>query len=472
MDYPIRMGLSQRSLKRVWSWISRSSIAARLLGAFVLLLVIGIFAWQIENYRGARRLALAKARLADEMMSWDWRDYHRKPSVPTERNLAHQPPFKDLDVFPVGTGYGVDIGAAVEPLFEGLPPELGIDGILQATQHLEPRIQELHDALQMEACEWMPLNYDRMHSAPVPQIGDFTKSSQKLAKLLCTRAEAYLDSGDPDKASRELFVVIKFVDIMRFEPSLVGSLTRSSLSAQIVSDPTWHRLLTHENWSDEALLKLQQAIAPIDLLGHLESAMEAELAGVINAMTASMNAEPWMDDGFRVGLRIDLRHIGPDQWLGHIERRFRSYFHNNLPRWMPRGWHGQNGARVIEWYDKCILSIYDSKKQRVYLKGAVNTEINRAPATPYSFIAKRFIPQVSDIAQSVAKSQTNWDLLRLTCALQRYHLQYGAYPENLETLVEDGFIKQLPHDYLSGDRPTYERAGQAFSLASQSASTL
>ena len=67
------------------AWLSSTSAVGRLIGGH---LHPDSTAWKIENYRGTRALNLAKARLAEEMTSWDWRDFHQKPAVPPERNQA------------------------------------------------------------------------------------------------------------------------------------------------------------------------------------------------------------------------------------------------------------------------------------------------------------------------------------------------------------------------------------------------
>ncbi|NCF91428.1 MAG: hypothetical protein GWQ05_10780 [Verrucomicrobiaceae bacterium] len=70
------------------AWLSSTSAVGGLIGGICILTALGITAWKIENYRGTRALNLAKARLAEEMTSWDWRDFHQKPAVPPERNQA------------------------------------------------------------------------------------------------------------------------------------------------------------------------------------------------------------------------------------------------------------------------------------------------------------------------------------------------------------------------------------------------
>ncbi|NCF91427.1 MAG: hypothetical protein GWQ05_10775 [Verrucomicrobiaceae bacterium] len=251
----------------------------------------------------------------------------------------------------------------MKPFFRGLPQELLIGRIgelrdwadrldpegdpnraaqrvLQATFHLEPQIEELHDALQFDECQWMRLDYSSMDMAPVPQISNITETSKKLAVLLFTRAEAFLNDGDPNSAARDIVRVIKFGEIARFESgSLVGALVRASMS-QVVLQTELHRLLMHSNWSDASLLKLQEAMAPIDLLEHFDHAMHAELAGGVSFGMAAMNGEAWTQGQWSLG-RVDW---GPEascgQWFRAVFRGLRNRCYAYLPDVMPRGWHG------------------------------------------------------------------------------------------------------------------------------------
>ncbi|MDB4808933.1 hypothetical protein OAG85_03290 [Verrucomicrobiales bacterium] len=219
-------------------------------------------------------------------------------------------------------------------------PNRAAQRVLQATFHLEPQIEELHDALQFDECQWMRLDYSSMDIAPVPQISNITETSKKLAVLLFTRAEAFLNDGDPNSAARDIVTVIKFGEIARFESgSLVGALVRASMS-QVVLQTELHRLLMHSNWSDASLLKLQEAMAPIDLLGHFDHAMHAELAGGVSFGMVAMNGEAWTQGQWSLG-RVDW---GPEascgQWFRAVFRGLRNRCYAHLPDVMPRGWHG------------------------------------------------------------------------------------------------------------------------------------
>jgi hypothetical protein len=47
---------------------------------------------------------------------------------------------------------------------------------------------------------------------------------------------------------------------------------------------------------------------------------------------------------------------------------------------------------------------------------------------------------------------------QIACALERYHLAHGEYPETLDTLVPQ-LIEKLPHDIIGGQPLLYRRTG-------------
>ena len=65
----------------------------------------------------------------------------------------------------------------------------------------------------------------------------------------------------------------------------------------------------------------------------------------------------------------------------------------------------------------------------------------------------------SAIASSVnkfARIQSQLDLARVACALERFRLAHGSYPATLDTLAPQ-FIAQLPHDLINGQPLHYRR---------------
>jgi len=59
-------------------------------------------------------------------------------------------------------------------------------------------------------------------------------------------------------------------------------------------------------------------------------------------------------------------------------------------------------------------------------------------------------------AKKFAIAQSNMDLARVACALERYRLAQGGYPESLEVLAPQ-YIDKLPHDIINGQPLNYRR---------------
>jgi hypothetical protein len=56
----------------------------------------------------------------------------------------------------------------------------------------------------------------------------------------------------------------------------------------------------------------------------------------------------------------------------------------------------------------------------------------------------------------LAKNQTTINEAQVACALERYQIAHGEYPETLDTLMPQ-FIEQLPHDIIGGQPLHYRR---------------
>ena len=72
-------------------------------------------------------------------------------------------------------------------------------------------------------------------------------------------------------------------------------------------------------------------------------------------------------------------------------------------------------------------------------------------------MAKMLMPAYSGVPQKVAFAQNEVDMAMLACALERYRLSQGQYPDDLNALVPR-FVTVLPHDIINGQPLKYRRA--------------
>ena len=66
------------------------------------------------------------------------------------------------------------------------------------------------------------------------------------------------------------------------------------------------------------------------------------------------------------------------------------------------------------------------------------------------------LPGIAGCAEKFARAQSSVDLARVACALERYRLANGQFPETLEALAPR-FIEKLPHDVINGQPLKYHR---------------
>ncbi|HUA66319.1 MAG TPA: hypothetical protein VME24_10750, partial [Alphaproteobacteria bacterium] len=76
--------------------------------------------------------------------------------------------------------------------------------------------------------------------------------------------------------------------------------------------------------------------------------------------------------------------------------------------------------------------------------------------SPYKIEALTTAQVLMPSARKFAIAQTDVDLAQVACALERYRLAHGQYPETLDALAPQ-FIESLPHDVINGQPLHYRR---------------
>src|SRR5947207_4072096 len=76
--------------------------------------------------------------------------------------------------------------------------------------------------------------------------------------------------------------------------------------------------------------------------------------------------------------------------------------------------------------------------------------------SPYTFVAARSTPNFTRTTRELARCQTRVNETFVACALERYRLAQGQYPETLDALVPR-YVEKLPHDIIGGQPLKYRR---------------
>jgi hypothetical protein len=201
-------------------------------------------------------------------------------------------------------------------------------------------------------------------------------------------------------------------------------------------------------WREPQLVALQKQLAEINLAPFVAQAFEAEPAGLCRTLeTASLG---------KIMSVTSTSGSSRSVWQNIRDVIFNKY---NL---VPRGWAYQNmvltarlGQPRGEGFDLANNLIRPGKFKDLARQMDAAFSGN---AKPYNFLAAIGNPNIIKATQTLAHDQTSVNEAQIACALERYRLAHGEYPETLDALKPE-FIEKLPHDIIGGQPLFYRRTG-------------
>jgi hypothetical protein len=143
---------------------------------------------------------------------------------------------------------------------------------------------------------------------------------------------------------------------------------------------------------------------------------------------------------------------------------------------MPHGWYELEKFNYARLYNLQLEGILDAPAKRVFPeKIAAGTNAleqalaGRNPVTTiltrHQLLSAVMLPALGNIPKKGAAAQVAADEALLACALERYRLAHGEYPDKLDALAPE-FISGLPHDVIGGEPYKYHRTADSFVLYS------
>lgn len=317
-------------------------------------------------------------------------------------------------------------------------PQSPAADVLLALSKFDPVIDELRQASRLPQSRF-PLNYDGLKPWDIwnPAVG----SLKACADVLRLRASAELAAGQNEKAMADIKLLIQLAEAIHSEPTLNSQDYRMGV-INLGLQPIWEGLVQHQ-WSDAQLTELAKDLSKMDFLSEGAFTARAECARGLKII-----------DQLRRDHNKGLLQSG----CVDEEISFRTRVEMFLMSSFPSGWY-YLGQRAL-----C----------RAYMEGiipTVNVHLRTIPPDRFESLMK---PIYADIASKVpwniyphfmvpafqpskyARAQTGLDFTRLACALERYRILHGNYPEMLDALAPQ-FIVTIPHDIINGRPLNYRR---------------
>jgi hypothetical protein len=286
-------------------------------------------------------------------------------------------------------------------------------------------------------------NVEDPFSILLPHLG----SVRNVCRRLRLKACAELAAGHSDDALADVKLMLRLTDSLREEPFLISYLVRVAC-LQLATDPVWEGLADHR-WSDAQLQELQVHLQHCDFVADVRYPFEVERAaaiatidlirkhgfGYLSKLTESVPPSPF-----------DV-HVA--NWLGAL-----------LPT---SGWLYLEQENLLRAYPTLLDGTVDPSQRRVFPERTeANTRKHDREFTGgriaifihHRAMASLLLPALNRIIVKVAVGQTLTDQAAIGCALERYRLANGQFPDTLDALVPH-FISSLPHDVITGEPYKY-----------------
>ena len=325
----------------------------------------------------------------------------------------------------------------------GSPMVLSAEDYLAWSDQYVPAFDDVRAALQRPYAI-IPGAYVPEYAMPIPNF----VTMRALAQQLGQRAQCDLLLGRPEAAWHELSLIHDVCRILQKPPTgkpetLVEAMINvaiSGLYVAIVQDG-----LHRHAWQEPQLTAIQQQLAGTSLIPWVSEAFREEQVHTIT-----------------LGERENFLKIISGEVFGAGQRRsfwekFPDYIGYEL---MPRGWVYQN-IKCAAQLEQTLLGCLDESNDQVYPeKARLHSEtVSKALQvhSVFHLLANVAIPNFSKAMQTCAYNQTLANEGQIACALERYHLANGSYPETLDALTPQ-FIEKIPHDIIGGQPLHYRRA--------------
>jgi hypothetical protein len=424
--------------KSGWRWLRRVLITLAVLATLVAAF------YTEEDWRGKRAWENCQRELEAKGMLLDW-NAGIPPAVPDDQNFFKVPKMQEWFVGRRSSELSKRLTSANQDLTtSGLGTATNLittsevaEKYLAWSDQFEPDFNLIREALKRPYAR-MDGDYTVPAEIPIPNF----LTSRALAQVLAQRTKCYLLLGQPDKALHEITLLNSSRTWLEGTPTgkpmtLMSAMINVAISGLYVDSIADG--LEKNSWQEPQLTVLQQQLAAINLEPIVASAFAFEPMAVCRDFEIMKPSEVFYVGSSNHGVKLR------DRLLDLI----------------PRGWIYQNMAIIalMEFQNQSAFDLthnlfFPSVAQSVY--GETGLIVSQARFSPYSFLTTVTFPNFVVATQTFSKKQTLINECLIVCALERYQLAHGKYPETLDMLIPQ-FIEKIPHDIIGGEPLHYHR---------------
>lgn len=317
---------------------------------------------------------------------------------------------------------------------------------LQWSDQFVPAFDDIREALK-RPWAMLPGDYSVPYELPIPNF----VTLRSLAQTLAQRTQCYLLLNEPDKALRELTLMHDVCRIL--ERPLTGkpmTLVEAMINVAItgVYVATVQEGFRLHEWQEPQLVAIQSQLAGVNLPPHVLSAFDCEQGATcrfaeISKMSKLLNLAVIVSPNKKRTLWDKIRTL-PSHAIDLA----------------PRGWMYQNMAVFARLIQLARENLIDENQnvapKRVDQASKQFFQALENNHSPFYLLARIATPNFSKAMLTCTYNQNLSNEAQIVCALERYRLAHGEYPETLDALMPQ-FIEKLPHDIIGGQPLHYRR---------------
>ena len=310
--------------------------------------------------------------------------------------------------------------------------------VLGELSQFEPVFDELRQASERPRARFN-IRYDEPDpwSILLPHLA-VVKGACRALQL---RASAELAAGNAQASSEDITLITRISSTIKDEPFVISHLIRLVM-VDFAVQAIWEGLESRQ-WTDAQLQIFQTELAQLTVLRDLQRPLNGERAA------DNLTFELLRTQRDRERLFSGLTGAGDSQAFVFLL--------------VPRGWTYQEQVVCNQLFDHLMVPGFDPDAQVVKPgvidanSAALNRTMQGSPlhlVWNHLVMARLLLPALGRTFQKSALAQNGIDEAVVACALERYRLAEGHYPESLDKL-QPRFAKSLPHDVCSGQALKY-----------------
>jgi hypothetical protein len=428
-DIPNINNAPGRITGRFIHWIFSRRIMRRILlgSAGFITLIAAVYAW--VDWHGERAWENCKREMTAKGEVWDWSAYAPAP-VPDDQNIFKAPKIAEW--------FGDNRGLLDAPLDQRITNAFA-KRLFNANSTTEIKTRQAADSYLAWSDQFQD-DFDTIaaalkrpearivadYSHPISITLPNAATCHAVVITLEQRAKCHLILGQPDKAWQELTILRDMRRLVDGQGKFItteGEWMKRGLAMHSLQAIA--KGLELHAWQEPQLIALQDQLKNTDFIAGFIEALKCARALLLSSLAnGELEKTPFMSGGDGVWTRLK-KH--PGMLLFAVAPRG-SFFYDG------------NARKARDW------------RNMIDALGPANG-VFRPNDVSKAFV---FWKRAQQGLPALLRTQTLANEAQIACALERYRLAHGEYPETLDALVSQ-FIEKLPRDIINGEPLHYRR---------------